>query len=55
VAPNDFSGVCIYRQPNPLLVAFGIDKGPEFIHLHVQLALGTTSAALGTASSQALA
>jgi hypothetical protein len=26
VTPDDFSGVCIYRQPDPLLVAFVVDK-----------------------------
>ncbi len=37
---DDLSGVCIDGQPDPLLVAFVVNEGPELIHLYSQLAFG---------------
>ena len=39
---DNFPGVCIHCQPDPLFIAFVIHKRPQFIHLYRQftLALG---------------
>jgi len=35
---DDFPIVCIDGHPNPLFIAFVVDKGSEFIHLNLQCA-----------------